>query len=186
MRVAVYGGSFDPPHVAHRLMAAYVLAVGGFERLLVLPVHEHAFGKKLAPFAERLELCRRCFAGLEHVVVSALESELPPPNFTERTLERLLELHPDYELALVIGSDVLADTSGWHDFARVAALAPPFVVTRAGHERPELGPALLPEVSSTRVRELLRRRDDPDAMHELSFLVPKAVLEGIEARGLYR
>jgi nicotinate-nucleotide adenylyltransferase len=186
MKVAVYGGSFDPPHVAHRLTAAYVLAVGGFERLLVLPVHEHAFGKKLAPFADRLELCRRCFEGLAGVEVSPLESELPAPNFTERTLERLLERHPDYELALVIGSDVLAETSGWHDFPRVSALAPPFVVTRAGHERPELGPALLPNVSSTHVRELLRRRGDRQADHELAFLVPKAVLEAIDERGLYR
>jgi nicotinate-nucleotide adenylyltransferase len=186
MKVAVYGGSFDPPHVAHRLTAAYVMSVGGFERLLVLPVHEHAFGKKLAPFADRVELCRRCFAGLAGVEVSALESELPAPNYTERTLERLLELHPDYELALVLGSDVLAETSGWHDFARVSALAPPFVVTRAGYERPGLGPALLPDVSSTHVRELLKRRGDAAADRELGFLVPRAVLEALGERGLYR
>ncbi|HEY3495399.1 MAG TPA: hypothetical protein VGK73_11960, partial [Polyangiaceae bacterium] len=61
MKVAVYGGSFDPPHVAHRLTADYVLAVGGFDRLIVLPVHQHAFGKQLAAFEDRLELCRRCF-----------------------------------------------------------------------------------------------------------------------------
>ncbi len=186
MRVAIYGGSFDPPHVAHRLTAAYVLAVGGFERLLVVPVHEHAFGKQLAPFADRLELCGRCFHGLAAVEVSSIEAELPTPNFTERTLERLLDTHPDWELSLVIGSDVLADTASWHDFARVKALAPPFVVTRAGYERPELGPALLPDVSSTRVRELLLRRGEPAADRELSFIVPASVLGYVDERGLYR
>jgi nicotinate-nucleotide adenylyltransferase len=186
MKVAVYGGSFDPPHVAHRLTAAYVLAVGGFERLLVLPVHEHAFGKKLAPFADRLELCRRCFEGLAAVEVSGLEAELPPPNYTERTLERLLELHPEYELRLVLGSDVLDETESWHDFARVAELAPPFAVTRVGYERPGLGPAVLPDVSSTRVRELLSRREDPEADLELRWLVPRRVLDYLDERGLYR
>jgi len=186
MRVAVYGGSFDPPHVAHRLTAAYVLAVGGFERVLVLPVHEHAFGKRLAPFEDRLELCRRCFRGLADVEVSALESELPAPNYTERTLECLRERHPDYDLGLVIGSDVLADTANWHDFPRVAALAPPFVVTRAGYERPELGPALLPDISSTHVRALLARRGQPGADRELRWLVPVSVLEYVDERGLYR
>ena len=185
MKVAVYGGSFDPPHVAHRLVADYVLAVGGFERLLVLPVHEHAFGKKLAPFEERLELCRRCFEGLPGVEVSALEAELPPPNYTERTLERLLEQNPAFELRLVIGSDVLGETSGWHDFARVSLLAPPFVLTRKGYERPELGPAVLPDVSSTHVRDLLRRREEPDALRELAWLLPERVLEYVRERGLY-
>jgi nicotinate-nucleotide adenylyltransferase len=185
MKVAVYGGSFDPPHVAHRLTADYVLSVGGFERVIVLPVHEHAFGKKLAPFEDRLELCRLCFEGLSGVEVSALEAELPSPNYTERTLARLLERHPDYEPRLVIGSDVLADTASWHDFPAVARLAPPFVVTRAGHERPELGPAVLPDVSSSHVRELLRRRDEPAARAELDWLVPKRVLETVRARRLY-
>jgi nicotinate-nucleotide adenylyltransferase len=86
---------------------------------------------------------------------------------------------------LVVGSDVLPETERWYEFARVKELAPPFVVTRRGFERPELGPPLLPEVSSTRVRELLARRADPDAQRELAWLVPKRVLELVAERGLY-
>jgi len=81
---------------------------------------------------------------------------------------------------------VLAETASWHDFPRVEALAPPLVLTRVGHERPGLGPAVLPNVSSTRIRELLARRDDPDAQAELSGLVPRRVLEHIAAANLYR
>jgi len=185
MATAVFGGSFDPPHVAHLLAASYVLGVGGFDRLLVVPVFEHAFDKPLAPFAERLELCRRCFAGLGRVEVSGVEASLPRPSYTLTLLEHLGAALPGEPLRLVIGSDVLGETARWRDFARVSELAPPFVLTRRGHERPELGPALLPEVSSTRVRELLARRGDPEALRELAWLVPAGVLARIQERGLY-
>ena len=183
--MAVYGGSFDPPHAAHYLLASYALAVAGFERVLVVPVLEHPFDKPLCPFEERLELCRRCFAELPRVEVSGIEAELPRPSYTLRLLERLQSDRPGVPLRLIVGSDVLGETSRWHDFERVTRLAPPFVINRRGFERPELGPALLPEVSSTQVRALLARRGEPDAESELSWLLPARVRERIAERGLY-
>src|SRR5687768_2585735 len=185
MRVAVYGGSFDPPHAAHVLMASYLLAVGGFERVLVIPVYEHAFGKRLTAFEPPLAMCRTCFSTLAAVEVLDLEAELPKPNYTLRLIERLRELYPGDQLALVVGSDVLAETQKWHAFDRVCELAPPFIVPRKGHERPGLGRPLLPELSSTEVRDLLSRRADPAAAAEVASIVPRKVLEYVEAHGLY-
>lgn len=184
--IAVFGGSFDPPHVAHLLAVHYVLAVGDFERAIVVPVCDHAFGKRLAPFDERIALARACFEHDARVEVSAVEAELPRPNYTERTLERLRALTPDASFRLVLGSDVLPETAHWHDFPRVRELAPPFVLTRAGYEQPELPPAVLPEVSSTLVRALLLRRGEPESDRQLAALVPRRVLDVIAARGLYR
>jgi nicotinate-nucleotide adenylyltransferase len=187
MELAVFGGSFDPPHVAHLLTASYVLATGGFARVLVVPVYEHAFDKPLAPFAHRLAMCRACFSGLSDVVVSDVEAELPRPSYTERTLERIARDHPEFRLRFVMGSDALADTSKWHDYERVVELAPPFVVTRRGHERPGLGPAVLPEISSTRVRELFARSShDAGARRELEAVVPSAVIAYADRYELYR
>lgn len=186
MRVAFYGGSFDPPHVGHLLSAAYALSMG-FEKVLVVPVYEHAFGKRMAPFAARVELCRACFRGLAGVEVSELEATLAPPSYTVRTLERLTAEHPDWKLRVLVGSDVLAETHAWHDFPRVEALAPLFVLPRLGHEVEGLGPAVLPEVSSTEVRSLLAaRRGSPEAARRLGQLVPAAVLEAVERLGLYQ
>lgn len=186
MNVAVFGGSFDPPHVAHLFTASYVLATGGFDRLLVVPVYEHAFEKALAPFEHRVAMCRLCFAGLREVDVSDLEAALPRPSYTKRTLERIAGDHPDWRLRFVMGSDALADTSKWHDFESVARLAPPFVVARRGHERSDLGPAVLPEVSSTRVRELFARLPgDAALLRELDALVPRSVRAYAEAHALY-
>src|SRR5688572_7559026 len=187
MDVAIYGGSFDPPHVAHLFTASYVLATGGFERVLVVPVYEHAFNKALAPFEHRVAMCRLCFAGLSGVEVSDIEAALPRPSYTERTLERIAREHPDWRLRFVMGSDALADTSKWHDYEGVARLAPPFVVTRRGHELPGAGPALLPEVSSTGIRTLVSSRfTHSESERELSALVPEKVLSYIDEHALYR
>ncbi|HLV67047.1 MAG TPA: nicotinate-nicotinamide nucleotide adenylyltransferase [Polyangiaceae bacterium] len=185
MRLAVYGGSFDPPHVAHVLVAAYALAVGNFDRLLVVPVFAHAFDKRLTPFEDRVAMCERAFAELRRVEVSRIESRLGVPSRTLTTLEALRAEHPDAELALVIGSDVLSAKDKWYRFDDVCRLAPPFVVERSGYEHPGVSFGFsLPDVSSTHVRALLATEAE-SAERELRRLVPSRVLEYARARGLY-
>jgi len=184
--VAIYGGSFDPPHVSHVLAAVYALKVGGFEQVLVLPVFEHAFQKPLTPFQHRLRMCELAFAGIAGVEVSALERELATPSLTLRTLEHLSGLHPAWAMRLLVGSDVLSETSKWHAFERVAALAPPYVVGRPGYEQPADHAALLPDVSSTRIRDALPARATPSHAAWLASSVPSAVLAYIDEHGLYQ
>jgi len=183
--VAIYGGSFDPPHIAHVLAAVYALKVGGFDQVLVVPVFEHAFQKQLTPFQHRLRLCELAFEGLAGVVVSSLEQELPTPSRTLNTLERLRVLHPDWAMRLLVGSDVLTETAKWHAFERVTELAPPYVVARPGYDHPALEAALLPDVSSTRVREALASRTLPSSRAQLDASAPRAVLSYIEQHQLY-
>ena len=70
MRVAVFGGSFNPPHVAHVLACALVLAVEDVERVLVVPTFVHPFAKPLAPYDERLAMCALAFRGMPAIEVS--------------------------------------------------------------------------------------------------------------------
>jgi nicotinate-nucleotide adenylyltransferase len=184
--VAVYGGSFDPPHMAHVLGAAYALAVEPLSRLIVIPVCEHAFPKRPAAFEHRLRMCELAFSAFSNVEVSPIEAELEKPNRTLATLKRLLDDHPSYRLRLLIGTDVLAETSKWHAFDEIQRLAPPLVVTRHGFEHPEHGPPQLPNISSTEVRNLLGRRGAEDADQLLRRWVPWRVLAYIDEHGLYR
>jgi nicotinate-nucleotide adenylyltransferase len=183
MKVAVYGGSFDPPHVAHVLAAAYVLSMGDFARVIVVPVFRHAFEKDLTSFEHRVRMCELAFAALP-VEVSRIEQRLGPPSYTLHTIERLLAYHPSYEPSLVVGSDVLYESSKWHRIERLIELAPLFVLGRAGQAHPDAPAAVLPEVCSTEIRAKLRRRPplDPGAR----ALVPRAVLEYILQHGLYQ
>ncbi|MES1178768.1 MAG: nicotinate-nicotinamide nucleotide adenylyltransferase [Myxococcales bacterium] len=184
--VAIYGGSFDPPHVSHVLAAVYALKVGGFDQVLVVPVFEHAFHKQLTPFQHRLRLCELAFQGIEGVLVSPIERELATPSLTLRTLEALAAAHPDWALRLLVGSDVLSDTAKWHAFDRISALAPPYVLARPGYPHPDVNALPLPDVSSTRVREALLRSAEPGKRALLAHCVPRAVLEYIEQQQLYR
>jgi nicotinate-nucleotide adenylyltransferase len=187
MRVAVFGGSFDPPHVAHVLGAAHVLGTGQVDQVLVIPVFDHAFGKVLAPFVHRVAMTRLALSGESRAVVSTLEESLGAPSRTLRTIERLKELHPDWQLRLVVGADVLGETDKWHGFDEIVRQAPLLVLGRVGVGHPSAPAPVLPQVSSTEVRERLARTNGNAASDpELLRLVPRAVLEYIDEHGLYR
>lgn len=181
--LGVYGGSFDPPHVAHVMAGVYALSVGRFDRLLVVPVFQHAFAKELAPFEHRVRMCELAFQGLSRVAVSRIEAELPVPSRTLQTVRALCEKHQGEELRLVVGTDVLAEAHKWHAFDAIERQAPLFVVGRMGEEPTEV--AALPAISSTRVRSLLAGPQHPEWLEELRRLVPGDVLDYAIAHRLY-
>jgi nicotinate-nucleotide adenylyltransferase len=181
VNVAVFGGSFNPPHVAHVLACALVLAVEDVEHILVVPAYRHPFAKELAPYEERVTMCRLAFTSLPSVEVSRVEEELGGESRTLRTLQHLSSRHPEWRLRLVIGADILAEAPRWLGFDSIVELAPPLVLARAGVDAPQAGPPLLPEVSSTKVRDALAR----GSWQEVGRWVPRAVVDHIRRRGLY-
>lgn len=184
--VALFGGSFNPPHVGHVLAVAYALSVGLVDRVLVVPVFEHALGKRLAPFPHRLEMARRAFGWLPGVEVSSIEERLGAPSRTLRTIQALELEHPEWRLRLLVGSDITGEIEKWHAFEEIERRAPPLVLPRAGSAAADGAPALLPEVSSTAVRQLLERSARGEAVGpELGALVPRTVLEYVAEHALY-
>ena len=181
--VGVFGGSFDPPHCGHMLLAAYALSVAPIDAVLVVPAFAHPFGKRMAPFEDRLAMARAAFSTLDpaRIVVSAIESELTAPSYTWRTLEAVSERLPGVSLRLLVGSDILEGTSKWASIARVRELAPFFVIGRGDHVAGgEHAPLELPAVSSTEIRARLGRGEDAVG------LLPAGVATHIARRGLYR
>lgn len=177
MRVGVYGGSFNPPHVGHALVAAWLGWTRRVDEVWLVPAYQHAFDKPLAPFGARLDACRALAATVgPWVKVVAVEAELPAPSYTVQTLRHLAAEHPYARLQLVIGADVLAQTSLWRQWSVIEAEYTPIVVGRVGY--PEVvGAPAFPEVSSTEVRRRLASGEPVD------HLVPAAVLEVIGRGG---
>src|SRR3954463_16307662 len=181
MEIALFGGSFDPPHVGHLLAATYVLATEPVGELWLVPVNEHPFGRRLAPpFEHRFELCQAMIsdAGLDRARVSRIEAELGGEVRTVDLLEHLRRTHPEHSFALVVGSDLAGERSQWKRFDRILELARLIELKRGGFEGGT--GAVLPEVSSTEVRALLASGGDA------SRLVPREVLRLIRAAGTYR
>jgi nicotinate-nucleotide adenylyltransferase len=181
LRVAVFGGSFNPPHVGHVLACALLMAQGEVDRLLVVPTYEHPFAKPLAPYDDRVFMCELATGFMRGLEVSRVEEELGGESRTLRTLEHLARAHTAWKLRLVIGADILAETPKWFGFDAIVRLAPPLVLARAGVDLPGAGPPLLPDVSSTKVRAAIAQ----GAWAEVEPLVSRPVLAHIRARRLY-
>jgi nicotinate-nucleotide adenylyltransferase len=180
--VALLGGSFNPPHVAHLMAAYWALATQPVSELWLLPAFVHPFGKALAPFADRIRMCELAARALRGVFVCGAEAELrddPLAGKTARTLEHLAAKHPGVRFSLVVGADVLPDTGKWYRWDRVRELAGLIVVGREGYP-PVPGAPVLPAISSSLVRERLAAGDDA------AGLLPRRVLEYVRERGLYR
>ena len=177
--IALFGGSFDPPHVGHLLAAAYVLATEPVDELWLVPVLAHPFGKQFqGSYAHRLQLCERLAQSLPRTSVSRAEEQ----SGEARTVDLLEYLHrtrPGTRWALILGTDLDRERAQWKSFDRIQQLARIITVQRAGYADGSAGP-MLPEVSSTQVRALLKSGSD------VSRLVPRAVLEAIDAAGTYR
>jgi len=180
--VALFGGSFNPPHVGHVFAVAYARSVLPVDEVLIVPVYQHPFAKELAPFDDRLAMCRLALGWLPNVTVSAVERELGGESRTLRTIEHLVAERPSWRLRLLIGADVLADASKWHRFDRISELAPPLVLGRRGVDEPDAPASLLPQISSTEVRREIAKGE----VDRIRSVVPHAVLEYISAHRLYR
>lgn len=179
--LALLGGSFNPPHVAHLMVAHWVLATQPVDQVWLLPSFLHPFGKALAPFADRVRMCELAARSLRGAFVCPAEAELerdPLVGKTARTLEHLAAKHPTHRFSLVIGADVLPDTVKWYRWDRVQELAGVIVVGREGYP-PVPGAPSFPAVSSSAIRERIASGQDVDG------LVPRRVLQYIRERGLY-
>jgi nicotinate-nucleotide adenylyltransferase len=180
--VALFGGSFNPPHVAHQMVALYVLETQPVDQVWFVPTFRHAFHKPLAPFDNRVRMCELATKVLgRRGRVTEIERVIGGPSRTLNTVRRLCTMHPGNKFSIVIGSDLEAELPAWYGIGKLQQLAEFIIIGR----RASLGAAAhsavtMPEVSSTEVRGLLRAGKSPEG------LVPRAVLDYIYRHGLYR
>ncbi len=177
-RIGLFGGSFNPPHVAHQLVCTLALSVGAMDEVWLVPCFHHAFDKELAPFDDRLAMCR--FAAEPfgaRVRVSDVERELGEVSRTVATLEHLIGVHPDHSWVLVVGADILGEVNRWYAWDRIQQLAELYVVGRSGAAATD--EIELPDISSSDIRARLSRGEDPTS------LLPGRVLTYIHSKKLY-
>ena len=132
MDIAVYGGSFNPPHLGHREAVITALDALNPDLLLIMPDHEppHKEMEEGSPTPEqRLELCKMTFGDLDRVEVSSLELERNGKSYTYDTVLELEERYPGARLTLIVGTDMILTFEEWYHFeyllahCRIAALA---------------------------------------------------------------
>ena len=114
--IGIYGGSFDPPHIGHLILAAEALAQLELTRLLwvLTPEPPHKTDRVLTPLHHRLEMLRRAVGNAPGFEISTVEMDRPGPHYSIETLEMLATQFPAAGFALLIGGDSLRDLPAWH------------------------------------------------------------------------
>jgi len=203
MRVGVLGGTFDPPHLGHLILAQEALQTLGLSQVLFVPAGEpwRKAGRELSPREHRLAMVRLAVGDNRHLAVSTVEVDRPGPSFTAETLAELREQFGlDTELFFIMGADSLTDFPHWQQPHRILELARLAVAERAplgdeGLEELEEGipealaealrervvwlPMPLVAISASAVRERVRQG------LPIHYWVPPAVEEYIREHGLY-
>lgn len=190
MHLGLFGGTFDPPHIGHLLVAEALREQFALDRVLwmVAASPPHKQGQVQTPAADRLALVEAAIADNPHFEASDLELRRDGPSYTVDTLRALHAMYPGARWSLLVGADSLAGFPTWRAPDEIARLADLLVYARQGDEVVPVPPNVTArfcdagrvDVSSTEVRAWLR------AGRSVRYLVPEAVQAVIQARGLYR
>ncbi|MES2952589.1 MAG: nicotinate (nicotinamide) nucleotide adenylyltransferase [Pseudomonadota bacterium] len=137
-RIGVFGGAFDPPHIAHVALAQTAIEQLRLDVLFVIPTGE-AWHKSrgLTPAVHRLEMAHLAFAGLDCVVVDPRETLRAGPSYTADTLLELRTEFPRSQLFLVLGEDQAQALGSWHRISEIPKIATICVAERADFTRAE-------------------------------------------------
>jgi nicotinate-nucleotide adenylyltransferase len=199
MRIGIFGGTFDPIHMGHLILAEQCRDQASLDQVWFLPsAHPpHKSDKPITRFEQRCDMIELAIAGHPSFRVDRIEKELPPPSYTAETLAELRRRDAGHEFFLLMGSDALPDLPGWYEPRRVIAQAGLVVVPRPGvmlWTAERLATALGVDVSSVRLRFVAcpmieiasreLRRAIADHM-SIRYLIPRAVEEYIRDRNLY-
>jgi len=192
VRIGVFGGTFDPPHVGHLLLAADASEALRLDLLIFVPAGAQPFKVETPPLAsgpDRFEMLRLAVSGDPKYSVDDAEINREGLSYTVDTLEHLAGRYAGAELFFLLGQDALAGFKQWRKPERILELATLALMMRSGArdvgewrnaERLEVVSARSVEVSSTEIRQRLREKKS------IRGFVPESVERFIEARGLYR
>ena len=192
MKIGIFGGSFNPIHSGHAIIAHHIITSGAVDRLwlMVSPVNPLKVGlEQQVADTDRLRMVEMVTRPLENVETSAFEFTMPKPSYTIDTLNALQAKFPDDEFYLVTGADNWVIFNRWRNSEEILAKYHLLVYPRLGYDvvipeelrdRVTLVDAPIIELSSTAVRERLAQG------LSARYYVPDEVLSYIERKGLYR
>ena len=200
MRLGIFGGTFDPIHVAHLILAEQCREQGRLDEVrFVVAARPPHKPQPATPFAQRVEMLALAISGQPAFRVDDVERDRPGPSYTADTLEELHRREPGAELVLIVGSDSLHDFPQWYQPERIVQLAELLVVARPDNPvlcseelraklRLEATAVLRMQVVEVPLlaiasRDLRRRLRDGRSVR---YMIPRAVEAYIADKALYR
>lgn len=200
MRLGIIGGSFNPIHIAHLIIADRFVDQMDLDTCVFVPAFQSPFKQNdasLAPAVDRLLMVRQATQQHDKFAVSSIEIERGGVSYTLDTIRHFVNQHPEAELSLLIGSDQAVEFPRWNEWkaicqeAQLCIVRRPFLLTPEMEERmtemltvdgrePQWIAAPLLEVSSTEIRKRVRE------LKSINYLTVKSVRDHIAENALYR
>lgn len=183
-KIGVYGGTFDPIHYAHLILARDAMETLALEKVIFVPaaLSPHKMDVEAAPAKLRLEMLRRAIEHESRFTIDDCELHRPPPSFTIDTVEDMQRRMRETELFYFIGEDNIAGLTSWHRFNELEKLVQFVVLDRRGFKSSTTYPVIRRhiDISATEIRK--RVADG----RSIRYLVPDAVAEIIRREELYK
>ena len=184
MKIGLFGGTFDPVHNGHLILARETIEQLQLDRLILIPnaISPHKQTRVAAPGELRLEMLRRAVAGEPKLEVDDLELRRTGPSYAIDTVEEMLLRYPGAHLHYLIGEDNVAELHTWRRANELQRLVQFVVLSRRVHSVVHLFPVVERdvEISATEIRKRVAKGAS------IRYLVPENVLETIETHHLYR
>lgn len=187
-RIGIFGGSFNPVHAGHLMLASWIAQSGLVDSvwLMLSPLNPLKDGNDMASDGHRMQMLQIALEQTKLIEFSDIELHLPRPSYTIATLRALNEKYPDCDFVPVVGSDNLAVFHKWRDWETILSDYGLIVYPRPGFPMPDELPAGVTavdapmlDISSTLIRECLRRGLD------MNFFLPHGVYSYIKKNRLY-
>ncbi|HQU44730.1 MAG: nicotinate (nicotinamide) nucleotide adenylyltransferase [Planctomycetia bacterium 21-64-5] len=201
MRLGLFGGTFDPVHLGHLLLAEYCREQCRLDAVWFVPAAEppHKQRPDLTPARQRIEMLQLAIGGHEAFLVCTREVERGGVSYTVDTLGELAAEQPSRPLFFLLGGDSLADLPRWREPAKICELAMPVVVARPGSPPPDYT-SLSSLVSAERLEQIRAHQVDMPQIGlssreirrrvaaglSIRYQTPRAVEKYIETASLYR
>ncbi len=117
MKIGIFGGTFDPPHVGHLILAADAQEQLGLERVLwvLTPFPPHKYGQKISSIQDRMTMVLLTIADNAHFSLSRVDIDRPPPHYAVDTVNLIRQNSPEDEYFYLMGADSLNDLPNWHE-----------------------------------------------------------------------
>lgn len=199
MKTGVFGGTFNPVHKGHIMLAEYCMGSVGLDRIIMIPtaVPPHKISKNLASENDRLNMCKLACRGKENFFVSDIEIKRQGKSYTYETVTQLKEIYPDDHLYTIMGADMFLTLDRWKNPKIIFEKSSIITIPRDDENKYELekfyknvlkpmgaDAVILPNpvisVSSTFIR------DNLDEFDLISGMLDKSVYDYIIKNNLYR
>lgn len=191
-RIGLYFGSFNPIHIGHLIIANFLAEFTDLDEVWLVVSPQSPFKKKVSLLDNhhRFELVYRAIEGFEKLKASAVEFDLPSPNYTAKTLAVLVEKHPDFQFSLIMGEDNLRTFHKWKNYEYILAHHEMYVCPRIGeaeveaqfknHPHIHFTPTPIMDISASLIRKAIKTGKD------IRPMLPIPVWQYIDEMNFYR